>query len=338
MKDNLISSVFPATCIQFPAERKSRRAAFFLAAEEYVASSLPEGNYVFAWRLAPTVVMGRHQVAEREIDLDFCRAEGIDVIRRKSGGGCIYADEGNIMFSLVTKAGAVEPLFAEYAGAVAEGLRKLGAKVEVSGRNDIRLADGGKVCGNAFYHLPDRNIVHGTMLYDTDIRRMTGALTPPESKLRAAGVESVRSRIGLLKDHIGCGIEELQHGILHELCDKQQVLTAADVAAIEEIEKGYYAPEYLYPKTVRAEFSNCCRVEGCGQVELHFTLRSGCITNVDVRGDFFETEDANAAFRAAFCGCPFTPKDLVAAISEHRPQRSIRGLTAEALAALLNNE
>ncbi len=279
--------------------------------------------------------MGRHQVAEQEVNLDFCRAENIDVIRRKSGGGCIYADEGNIMFSLVTKAGAVEPLFAAYAAEVATGLRKLGANVEVSGRNDIRLADGGKVCGNAFYHLPNRNIIHGTMLYNTDMRRMTGALTPPESKLRAAGVESVRSRIGLLKDHISCTIEGLQRGILQQLCDKQIMLTAADVAAIEEIEKGYYAPEYLFPKSVRAEFCNSRRIEGCGQVEIHIALRSERIADVDIRGDFFETEDANVAFRAALCGCPFTPKELAAAIAEHSPQRSIRGLTAKDLLEIL---
>ena len=146
--------------------------------------------------------MGRHQIAHQEVDLDYCRAEGIDVVRRKSGGGAIFADEGNIMWSLIAEEGPVEPLFQAYAQRVAEALGQLGAEVKVTGRNDLTLAQGGKICGNAFYHLPHRNIIHGTMLYDTDPPRMQAALHPEEAKLTSKGVASVRSRIALLKDHL----------------------------------------------------------------------------------------------------------------------------------------
>ena len=159
---------FPACFVELPSYTEHRRAPFYLAAEEYIAQTLPVDNYLFSWQLGPTVVMGRNQVAHQEVDLDFCRREGIDVVRRKSGGGAIFADSRNIMWSLITGEGAVEPLFVEYAEKVARALNKLGADVELSGRNDIVLRDGGKICGNAFYHLPNRNIVHGTMLYDTN--------------------------------------------------------------------------------------------------------------------------------------------------------------------------
>ena len=113
---------FPACYVAFPEGYEFRRAAFYLAAEEYVARTLPEGNYLFTWRLRPTVVMGRNQVAHQEIDLDFCRQHGIDIIRRKSGGGAIFADERNIMVSLITGAGPVESLFAEYSRCVSDCL------------------------------------------------------------------------------------------------------------------------------------------------------------------------------------------------------------------------
>ena len=106
---------FPACFVELPSYTEHRRAPFYLAAEEYIAQTLPVDNYLFSWQLGPTVVMGRNQVAHQEVDLDFCRREGIDVVRRKSGGGAIFADSRNIMWSLITGEGAVEPLFVEYA-------------------------------------------------------------------------------------------------------------------------------------------------------------------------------------------------------------------------------
>ena len=88
--------------------------------------------------------MGRNQVAHQEVDLDFCRREGIDVVRRKSGGGAIFADSRNIMWSLITGEGAVEPLFVEYAEKVARALNKLGADAALSRRTDTALRDGRK--------------------------------------------------------------------------------------------------------------------------------------------------------------------------------------------------
>lgn len=163
MGNTIRQQSFPACFVELPTTTEGRRAAFYLAAEEYIAGHLPEDNYLFTWQLNPTAVMGRNQVAHQEINLDFCQRKDC-VIRRKSGGGCIFADRNNIMISLITGGGPVEPLFAEYAETVAKGLCRLGAEVMVSGRNDIVLKDGRKVCGNAFYHKAAANIVHAPAL------------------------------------------------------------------------------------------------------------------------------------------------------------------------------
>jgi len=329
---------FPACFVELPASAEGKRAAFYLAAEEYVARVLPEGNYLFTWVLSPTVVMGRNQVAADEINLAFCRSEGIDVARRKSGGGCIYADTGNIMVSLITGAGAVEPLFAEYASCVAGGLRQLGAGVEVSGRNDIVLSDGGKICGNAFYHLPKRNIVHGTMLYDTDLRLMTGALTPDAGKLRSSGVKSVRSRIGLLKDKLDIGVEQLRAELRNILCDRTIRLDEDDIQYIKAMETDYYDPEYLFGKAESTHFACSRRIEGCGKVELHFALKNNIIEKVGVHGDFFEQKSASEAFTEAFSGVSLTYGGIKEAITTWHPEISIRGLDAESLVAMITEK
>lgn len=328
------ASTFPACFVEMPSSTEGKRAAFYLAAEEYVARHLPQDNYVFTWQLSPTVVMGRNQVAHLEIDLDFCRAEGIDVIRRKSGGGCIFADLNNIMVSLVTRQGAVEPLFREYAEEVAACLRSLGAPARVEGRNDITL-EGRKICGNAFYHLSDSNIVHGTMLYDTNQRLMAGALTPDKGKLAARGVSSVKSRVGFLKDYLSIGVTELRQELRSRLCDRTVRLTDDDVQYIKAIEADYYDPDYLYGKAARQDKSCSRRIPDCGHLHVQVGLALGKIEQVTLRGDFFEESDAGQAFNDALRGVELNMPDLQAAVGRHHPERSIRGLTGEALLDLL---
>lgn len=331
--------IFPATHVVLPSEYEGERAAFYLAVEEYIASYLPEGSYLFTWQLAPTVVMGRNQDAEAEIDLAFCKAEGIDVIRRKSGGGSIFADHGNIMTSLVTREGAVEELFGEYAKNMAGCLKGLGAEVEVSGRNDICMKGGGKICGNAFYHMARRNIVHGTMLYDTDARRMQGALTPERAKLLSKGVKSVESRIALLKDALpeSTGVRELRQSISEHLCKGSISLTEEDISRIREIESGYYAPTFLWGKARKVEVPHRCqaRIEGCGTIAMEFEVRDGMVVSVALSGDYFELGDAHALFSNAFVGCTFTKENLTKHAREHSPNRAVRGLETAELCSLI---
>lgn len=329
------SSRFPACYVHLPDYTEGRSATFYLAAEEYIARALPEDNYLFSWQLNPTVVMGRNQVAHAEIDLDFCRREGIDIVRRKSGGGAIFADQRNIMWSLITGEGAVEPLFADYAQTVAAALTALSVPACVSGRNDIVLSGGGKVCGNAFYHLTDRNIVHGTMLYDTNARLMQGALHPDTSKLESKGVKSVRSRVSLLKDFLPFGVDELRRRLVDLLCDRSIQLGDDDVKEIEEIEKPYHDSDYLFGSSAHSDAAFEGRIEGCGTLALHFHLRGSVVENVRLTGDFFELANAAEAFRSAFVGKAFTKDSLAESVKANQPQRSIRNLSETDLLKLL---
>ena len=150
-------------------EDKNRLLSFYLATEEYVANKFDDKEYFFMWQVYPTVIFGRNQLIENEVNLEYCRTHNIRTFRRKSGGGCVYADMSNVMLSYITDENNVNFTFNKYINMIVLMLRKLGVNATASGRNDIMI-DGRKVSGNAFYHTPRRNIVHGTMLYDTDMQ------------------------------------------------------------------------------------------------------------------------------------------------------------------------
>lgn len=202
-------------------DKKERSLAFYLAMEEFVARMI-EDEAFFVWRVAPTVIIGRNQDLEAEVNLDYCRKHGVKVVRRKSGGGCVYSDMGNIMISFISRRGEVQEVFDRYLSSLTACLRSLGLKAEKSGRNDI-LVDGRKVSGNAFHQLPDRSIVHGTMLYDTDFDALETAIRPPVEKLERHGVASVRQRVENLKEYLDCkimpSVEELERYIVDYFCD-----------------------------------------------------------------------------------------------------------------------
>ena len=216
-------------------DNKERSLAFYLAMEEFVARSV-EGESFFVWRVSPTVIIGRNQDLEAEVNLDYCRSHGVKVVRRKSGGGCVYSDMGNIMISYVSQRGEVAEIFDRYLSSLTACLRALGLNAEKSGRNDV-LVEGRKVSGNAFHQLPDRSIVHGTLLYDTDFAALEEAIRPPVEKLVRHGVASVRQRVENLKTYLDPSTIEsvvvLEEHLVRYFCDDELVLDADDVRRIE---------------------------------------------------------------------------------------------------------
>ena len=220
-------------------DSQERRLAFYLAMEEYVARRVDEPDAFFLWQVAPSVIYGRNQVLENEVNLDYCREHGISVYRRKSGGGCVYADRDNLMWSFVMQTENVGFAFNRFLGMVLLVLRKMGIEAVGTSHNDI-LVGGKKVCGPACYHVAGRCIVHSTMLYDTNMPHLLNAITPTREKLERKGVESVRQRVTLLKDYTSLTLDEVKALIRATLCDGELSLTPADVAAIDLLAEADY--------------------------------------------------------------------------------------------------
>lgn len=322
--------------IALPDENSVRRLSFYLAMEEYVARNVDERDCFFMWQVRPSVIFGRNQLIENEVNLDFCRRRGIMTYRRKSGGGCVYADMKNIMFSYVTDEDNVGFTFNRYINMVALVLTKLGVDARTTGRNDILIGDR-KVSGNAFYRLPGRSIVHGTMLYDTDMENMVGSITPTGEKLMSKGVESVRQRIALLKDYVTIGIEEFKDFVRQNLCDGVRTLTLDDVQAIETLEREYLSQEFVYGNNPRYTVMRRRRIEGVGEMEARVELKNGIVKDLNLVGDYFLTGDLDGQIVARLRGVPLKREALTEALPE-RVEDVIMNLSRDSLVSLLLGE
>ena len=222
-----------------------RRLSFYLAMEEYVARHFPGSDFFFIWQVEPSVIFGRNQVLENEVNVPFCREHHIMMYRRKSGGGCVYANMDNLMLSYVCDGDQVGYTFNKFVQMILLVLRKMGVEATGSAHNDIMIGNR-KVCGTAYYQLPNRSIVHSTMLYDTNMTHMLNAITPSAEKLEKKGIQSVRQRITLLKDYVSLSLDEVKILIRETLCEGELRLSTEQVAEIEKIEQSYLEKEFIH--------------------------------------------------------------------------------------------
>lgn len=319
-----------------------RRLPFYLAMEEWAALTLPPDDYFFAWRVAPTVICGRHQDIEREVDLAYCSREGIDVVRRKSGGGAVYADMDNFMFSYITPGDEMSSVFSRYTSMIASMLASLGIEAKPTGRNDIFIGTS-KVAGNAFYHLPGRCIAHGTMLYDFDPGRLMRAITPSRAKLESKSVTSAPARLTTLKaSGIKIGIEDFGRYAVHYLCGDDCILvTDEDIKQIEQIEKSYYDPAFISGRVNRlssksVDITRKNRIEGVGEFEVAINLaQDNTISGLGIWGDFFVGGDINSEIIEPLTGVAYEREILKQKIDAINTQSVINGLTPSILLNLL---
>ena len=224
---------------------ETRRLSFYLAMEEFVARHLDEPDAFYMWQVGPSVIFGRNQVLENEVNVAYCREHNIKLYRRKSGGGCVYADMDNLMLSFITTEENVNFAFNRFVNMILLVLRRLGIEATGTQHNDIMIGDR-KVCGTACYHVGGRSIVHSTMLYDTNMEHMLNAITPGPEKLEKKGIQSVRQRITLLKDYTTLeGVGALKQLIRDTLCVGERQLSQDDAAKIEAIEASYLKEEFI---------------------------------------------------------------------------------------------
>ncbi len=270
---------------------QTRRLSFYLAMEEYVARHLNhDDDCFFMWQVNPSVIFGRNQLIEKEVNIDYCKKHHIEMYRRKSGGGCVYADMSNVMFSYITRDENVNFTFNRYINLLVLVLFKMGIDAKANGRNDI-LIDGKKVSGNAFYHIPGHSIVHGTMLYDTNMENMVGSISPNNEKLISKGVESVRQRVALLKDYTNLTLDEFKTFAVQQLCNETQALTEQDIMEIEDLEKEYLTHEFIYGHNPRYSIIRKHRLEGVGEFEIRIELKNEIIKQINMMGDYFLVGD-----------------------------------------------
>ena len=170
----------------------------YLALEAEMVKTVTEPT-LFTWVVAPTVIYGRHQCREQEVNEAYCAAHGVRVVQRQSGGGCVYADRGNLMVSFVSPSIHSQEVFDEFLTLLSGALRSLGYDAVTTSHNDV-LVGNRKVAGTACYTTPTGTVVHASMLYDICLEALEQAITPSEAKLAKHAVASVRQRVRNLRE------------------------------------------------------------------------------------------------------------------------------------------
>jgi lipoate-protein ligase A len=175
-------------------------------------------------RFPPTALIGRHQDLSREVDLEYCEANAIGLVRRITGGGAIYLDESQLGWELVFERKALgvatlPEVTEKICTAVAAGLSDLGIEASFRPRNDIEVG-GRKISGTGGFYDGDVLIYQGTVLVDLDPERMVRALRVPDSKLARRALDSAAERIVTLRQLLGAAapsLEDIQEALVKGL-------------------------------------------------------------------------------------------------------------------------
>lgn len=301
------------------ADDSPRPLAFYLATEEWLAADTSsDDDYFMTWRVRPTVIIGRHQSLEDEVDTAYCRSNGVDIVRRKSGGGAVYADMGNVMFSYIAfplPGETIRDTFHRFTSKTSRLLQHLGVDAQVSGRNDLTV-DGCKVSGYSYLVGQRRHIIHGTLLYDVDVATMSRVLTPRRPKLEAHGVKSVRSRVTALGRYLDMPVEEFRRLAEERLSDAVRCMTPRDEEVVRVIESSYYRPGWLEGHRHVAK-EHPWRVSDDGSLSFSINLDGKrMIESVTVTGDLLTPVDLGDMLTRRMRGCAPDSREVSRCIDE----------------------
>jgi lipoate-protein ligase A len=308
-----------------------------LAVEEYLLD-LGE-DAVMLWQNEPSVVIGVNQNMRAEVDMSVLRERGVHPVRRITGGGAVYHDDGNVNYTFIGKNdGGID--FQKFSSPIIEALASLGVTVTLSGRNDLCLPDGRKISGGAETVRGGSVLHHGTLLFNADLDALGAILTPSPEKLATKAIKSTRSRVANISELLP-EIESADE--LIERIGEYAIRTLGAVpteipndAKIYELEKRNSSEEWLYPtKGISSSIAitRSARYE-FGEVRIETVIRGEIISDIKISGDFFGDEpisvleDKLRGSRTSEIGKTVSDK-LLAAV--------IKGMTVSELAELIGS-
>lgn len=258
----------------------SRKPGFNLAAEEYLFSQSQE-DIVFLYINNPCVVIGSNQAIHEEVNLNYCKSNKIEVMRRLSGGGAVYHDNGNLNFCFIrNRVKSKFPLGTDFLKPIVKLLNEMGLPVVTGKRKDLWL-NGLKISGTASHIGNKRAMHHGTLLYDSNLQHLKESLAAEsqdipsenshisshfsesenvESKKKIRAISSVPSPVLNIRDYLissgkdaPSSIEYFRIIISNFLTSlgltESQKFKPEEIAQITEIQKNVYQKvHWIYKK------------------------------------------------------------------------------------------
>jgi len=312
-----------------------------LAIEEYAVLNLDvEETYLLFYINEPAIIIGKNQNTFEEINLDYVREQGIHVVRRLSGGGAVYHDQGNLSFSFITKNdGNSFRNFRRFTEPVIAALVALGVNAELTGRNDIQVG-AKKISGNAQFTTRGRMFSHGTLMFNVDLDEVAKALQPNAEKMASKGIKSVRSRVANISEFLNEPIDILsfRSRLLQAIFPDgpvQYPLTAADWTGIQRIsEERYRNWDWNYGKSPEFNVRHTKRFP-IGSVDVRLQVRNGVIENCKIYGDFFGIGDIEDV-EHSLVGRRYQHDELVSAVEQMDLNKYFGSVTAAEFVSLFS--
>lgn len=296
--------------------------ALNLAGEEHIltGSGIAE-PVLFFYVNEPSVIIGRHQNTLDEINAEYVRQNNIRIVRRLSGGGAVYHDLGNLNYSLIRPGDPrASSDFSELLIPILNAMHSLGLDAELNGRNDMTLR-GAKFSGNASYHNRFGSVIHGTLLYDSDLDVLTKVLMPHPEKFLAKGISSVRSRVCCIKDVLPGinSIESLEQAIVSHFSDSYSLqsyrFTDEDRERILKIaDRRYLNDQWNYGESPAYTIRRYLH-QPSGWIDFRADVRDGKIQSARFFGDYFCSAEISE-LESSLSGVRWDAKCLLRSLSE----------------------
>jgi len=262
-----------------------------LALEEYCLRNLDTAeDYLLFYVNAPSVIIGKHQNPIEECDLAYLQNNDIHLVRRISGGGAVYHDNGNLNFSFITGFQKEKlDYFKKLIQPILRALHQLGVRAELTHKNNI-VVQGKKVSGNSQYTNINRTLSHGTLLFDSDLEVLKTALKSKMEVIHSKAVQSEKSEVVNISDFTKQPASMVVYlDILKAAISKQfgalnnYRLSAEDWDAIFRLaENKYKSWEWTYGKSpdfvVRHHIKH-----GCEQIECKLHVKRGVIEEIAIQ-------------------------------------------------------
>jgi lipoate---protein ligase len=263
---------------------------FNLSLEEYLFKNFKD-DILLLYINKPSVIIGKHQIPFKEVNLDFIEENDITLCRRFSGGGAVYHDKGNLNFSIITtnrKPGLVID-FKKYLDPLYEFLYTLRLRVNIDHRNNI-LLNKKKISGNAQHIEKKRTLHHGTLLFDANLKKLKASLRVDQSAYDDKSVVSKPAKVGNLKGNLPMmmNVKVFRSYMIDFYVKKFDAgyidLSEKQVFEIFELAMSKYSsPEWIYDYSPDYTFSKTY-TDAKGETIFSFDVSNGIVNSFQIEG------------------------------------------------------